>query len=262
VALGERVGDVSLVTVTRLAMRFPLPDDRPASTAQAAEHLFGSICSWSEMLSNWVKVAALGDLPLDPVTLLPSDWIEEHCGLRLQHVDQAGNETTQLARPLWNIGGVVRVKSLDERTWWAVVERVNAGVDPPAERLLLSDAWAQLEQESMRRAVLDAATAAEIALTQILDHQLRGLPPAVANLIRREARQLGPLARALGALGVDLPEVQELAEVRNQAIHRGRHPSPEEGRAAFLLVRDLVERARPLSDLLAGPVGSSEAVTT
>jgi hypothetical protein len=47
------------------------------------------------------------------------------------------------------------------------------------------DARAQLEQQLVRRVVLEAATAGGIALTQVLDNQLRGVPPPAGRTRRR-----------------------------------------------------------------------------
>jgi hypothetical protein len=253
---GERVDEDARVSVTMLAMRFPLPDDRAESVVQTADNLFESIGPWSKRLSDWVAIV-LDLTPAGPWSLpTPSSGrrtVEKVGGLELQHVDAAGNAKKLLAREQPSSLTVWKsVAFLPEEAWWRLVERANAGVDPPTERLLLRDAREELEQDHGRRAVLDAATAAEIVLTQMLDDQLRGLPQGAAKIIRDQSRGLDRLASTLRRLGVAVsPSLQmRLADVRNQAIHTGRKPSLDEARVAYKLAVDLVEQARPLDDLL------------
>ena len=249
----ERMDEVAGVAVAMLAMRFPLPDDRAASATQVADRLFKSIGPWSKRLEGWLEVV-LDEIPTEPLPL-PLNMgrtVEKVHGLELQRVDKAGTTSRLLARqqPSTVTGRVIG--TLEERVWWRLLDRVNTGVDPPSERMLLRDARDQLEGGHSRRAVLDAATAAEIGLTRMLDKKLEDLPRPVGDLIRHEARQLGSLVRTLQRLGVELPSSlhKDLAEVRNQVIHAGHQPSIAMARRTFLLARDLVEQASPINSLL------------
>lgn len=129
-----------------------------------------------------------------------------------------------------------------------IIDHANRGDDPPSERILLRDSRVELREGHHRRAVLDAATAAEIALTSMLDDRLKELPQEVAELIRRPNRQLGPLVRTLQHLEIELPSSlqRDLAEVRNRVVHAGYQPSMAEARRTVELAGIIVEQSRPI----------------
>lgn len=124
----------------------------------------------------------------------------------------------------------------------------------------LPDMWAHLrearswsEGEQYRRAVIDAATAAEIALAE----HARGLTGggAMVEAALNICHGLGdlidlvePMAPA-GSLPSRKKVKDQLARVRNEAVHAGISPDPTQTDRALTVATNLVEAALPLSEL-------------
>ncbi len=125
-------------------------------------------------------------------------------------------------------------------------------VGPPVTHLFPSSTRQALHEQRARVAVLDAATAAEIALSTLLDQELHASPAAVSRLVRKQNRELGRLIEVLRALEVELLDnlKPDLAQIRNHAIHGAVEPTVEQARVAYGLAKELVERVTPTSTLL------------
>jgi hypothetical protein len=126
---------------------------------------------------------------------------------------------------------------------------------PPAEWLFIRDARSLLNTGHNRRAVIDAATAAELAMTTLIDQYL-----ATANtdeivrtaLVKRYSALEGraTLLRRLrsGLLSDQLQ--RDLIEPRNRATHSGHSLTNEQAQTAVDMAVDIVEEAHPLASLL------------
>lgn len=236
--------------INGVVLRFPLPDGDTGDTTEVAadlgRRLYESIGDWLRRLRLWIEVATGQDL--DPTVVAPT----VRADLDLFLVDSHGSAGhIQNERPL-TIEGTMQRSFVQIATWRAVLNRAGSNEEPPTERLLLHDARMGLRRRHPRRAVLDAGTAAEIALSQMLDAELASAPVAVGDMVRKQNRELGRLITALRALGVFLPdELQpKLAELRNSAIHRGQEPDIAVAGSAVTLAGEVVEQAHPLKELL------------
>ncbi|MGC4111767.1 MAG: hypothetical protein QM747_15385 [Nocardioides sp.] len=100
--------------------------------------------------------------------------------------------------------------------------------------------------------MLEASTAAELALRQLLDIRLAGLDVDIAEALSKGTREMGRLVDLLNEVGVGLPgRLKEgLLNVRNRAIHRGEEPTIDEAREVLRLAGVLVDRAVPRRHLL------------
>lgn len=135
--------------------------------------------------------------------------------------------------------------------------------DPPAEWLLIRDARLLLNAGHIRRAVLDAGTAAEVAMTVLVDRCLDDLntDDAVKTAVANRHDNLGLMTGLLRSLRADLlpPDVEtDLIAVRNIAIH-GRNRSGDrrweditahQAIAAFRIAAAIVDAAHRLEELL------------
>ena len=135
--------------------------------------------------------------------------------------------------------------------------------DPPAEWSLIRDARLLLNTGHIRRAVLDAGTAAELAMTLLVDRCLddANTEEAVKKAITERYDSLGAMDDLLSSLKPDLlsPNVKtDLIALRNIAIH-GRNRSGkrwdeitiDEAIKAIQTAAAVVDAAHPLADLLA-----------
>jgi hypothetical protein len=136
----------------------------------------------------------------------------------------------------------------------AIARRTGEGADAPTMHLFLRIARLALWQSNYRTAVLEASTAAELALRQLLDLRLNGVDRRVAEAMSNGSREVGRLVDLLQSLGVGLPSrfKERLLHVRNRAIHRGEEPTRNQATDVVNLVRELVEQVAPSRHLLDG----------
>jgi len=216
---------------------------------ERGEDLYQHIDAWWRLVADWVEVVARQNLdPHYDGASRPGDDLE----LWFKHGSDGG--TVNNPTPL--LITVSPVNDLTSDRWKAVLQAASDGRQPPTEHLLLRDAIAANRRGQRRRAVLDAATAAEMALTYLLDQELAGLRSDVAGYVREKSRQISGRVQALKNLGVQLPGdagkriISCLAEPRNKAIHGGHEPSVDETREALKIADEIMEAASPRSALL------------
>jgi hypothetical protein len=129
------------------------------------------------------------------------------------------------------------------------------GDQPPAEWLFIRDARSHLNAFEFRRAVIDAATAAELAMTALIDKFLddASVLEPVRKALARSSTNLGGKKEVLNLLwpGLLPSSVQnDLINKRNGASHRGEEYGDDETRAAIDIATAIVESAYPLASLL------------
>jgi hypothetical protein len=136
--------------------------------------------------------------------------------------------------------------------------------DPPPEWLFIRDARSLLRAGQSRRAVLDAGTAAELAMTTLIDMHLddTNADEAIGRAFARGWGNLGAKKELLGILRPGLlsgvPTVQaDLIDLRNTASHgrsragrRWDEITFEQAETAVEIASAIVELAHPLADLL------------
>src|SRR5690606_21145260 len=112
---------------------------------------------------------------------------------------------------------------------------------------LLLDARTAVFEEDTRRAVIDAGTAAEVAVATAIGDRLRkvGLDTETIDTMVSQANGLIGLVDLFGSLRGDLPEsrkrvMNELANPRNRAVHGGEQPTPAETTTALRCAASLV----------------------
>lgn len=120
---------------------------------------------------------------------------------------------------------------------------------PPTEWLLIRDGRIAHRHGSTRRAVIDAGTAVELAITELLRVRLHDVNQEVFEQLLAGHRMLGARTTLLQKLGGTLPADTraKLVEPRNRATHLGTNPAPEESREALLIASQIVESAYPLT---------------
>jgi hypothetical protein len=126
---------------------------------------------------------------------------------------------------------------------------------PPAEWLFIRDARSLLNGGQTRRAVIDAATAAELAITRLIDNHLAAgnTDEIVKSALMKSYSALGGRAKLLRRLRPKLLSDQldrDLVEPRNRAAHGADSLSDEQAHKAVAMATDIVEEAHPLANLL------------
>ena len=142
---------------------------------------------------------------------------------------------------------------LDHVTLTACMTLAGNGIEPPDEWLLIRDARSLQNARHYRRAVIDAGTAAELAMTTLLDRNLSSSDPAIKKALYDKYQTLNGRSQLLKKLSAGtVPErlQQELSEPRNDAAHGGASPTFDETSLAIAKAAELVEQAHPLAGLL------------
>ncbi len=205
--------------------------------------------AWWSLASSWISIFTKQDsvqigkagtgIRVGPIVM----WCGDESGWRV-------NPSVETSRSLTNDQGAV---SLDHATLKGCMTLTANATKPPDEWAFIRDARALVKAQQFRRAVIDAGTAAELAMTSLIDPTLTGM-----NLLQRERifeknRGLWELSnlmveRNAGTRPVRLQ--QDLAEPRNKAAHDGAALNEAKANAAVAVATDLVEQLHPLAGLL------------
>lgn len=149
----------------------------------------------------------------------------------------------------WTIGAQpAPIHGVDADVFAACVALCD--VEPHIAWTLLRDARALQGVGQLRRAVIDAAIAAELAVIALLDERLQNVEAKVQQVLREDNRMLGNKTRLLDRLGNGLPESfrKDLVEKRNQAVHKGVDPTLKECEAAIQAALQQVKSVFPLPE--------------
>lgn len=214
-------------------------------TGQLKKYLQG----WLGAIGDWFEVTSATYLPRSP--------------------KPGGNQLISLGDPMtwffdgaratslnYTIGGRLASgifdPSVDLNCWRQILAATGKGLTPPDEHLLLRDSLEAIFENHARRAILDAATAAEISLVALLDKKIESAAVPDRQAARKATSNIGRLTRTLRTYGVNIrADVQKnLAHCRNKAIHAGLKPSLEEARLAREIATEIVEMASPKGALL------------
>jgi hypothetical protein len=141
--------------------------------------------------------------------------------------------------------------ALSGSDWALVLRHAGAGKQPPLMWQIYCEAHAALDAFDHRRAVIDAGTVAELALTSLIGEKLATTDATVSQLLidgYRMLRNRADLYKKLGG-AVPIGLQHRLIVPRNAAAHVGKTFSPEESRDAVRVARELLELASPQSQL-------------
>lgn len=125
------------------------------------------------------------------------------------------------------------------------------GAIPPPQWMFIRDALIAVPLQDWRRVVLDSATAAEMAITTLIDDRLQGVDSTLRGALLSKYKMLGPLSTLLVRLGAGTlpPKFEEdLIKIRNKAMHTGVTPTQVQAKAAMTAAIAIVEQAVPRSN--------------
>ncbi|QSR28776.1 hypothetical protein CFH99_24445 [Nocardioides aromaticivorans] len=198
-----------------------------------------SVDRWFDDVRSWVE--AITGQDLDPAHRVYTAT-SHGAGLTVLDPPQTGDGPIALTLT------TPRVSPLPAEAWSAVLENVALGVSPPLEELLSRDARAAFARDHFRRAIVDATTAVEIVLHRTVKAEVdeaalntSWLRNKLRDVDRQPVGGLVTIAEAAEVdLGVDFERLKRIAEVRNDAIHRGEDPGPDAALEAVNLCLEFV----------------------
>lgn len=215
----------------------------------AREKFIQELEAWWSLVSTWISIVTKQDfvemgktrsgIRVGPIVT----WNGDADGLRVN-----GSKETSI--PNVNDEGV---EILDHQKLLACTRLAANGTQPPDEWVFIRDARSLVNARQYRRAVIDAGTAAELAMTALIDGTLTSM-----NLLQRERlfeknRGLLELSNLMIKRNAGTrPDrlQQDLAEPRNRAAHEGALLNEAKATAAIAIATSLVEQLHPLADLL------------
>lgn len=220
-----------------------------------ASAIASSIDEWWSLTSSWIEIVASQEVvPTTGPTFDPARffarriWTRDDSG-ELQYLPQ---QRTSFER----VEGRKTFVPITPELLQSCMTKASLLEHPPLEWTLIRDARALLDAEQTRRAVIDAGTAAELAITRLIDERLATTSEAVKDALLAKYRMLGQTSSLLLKLGGQLPRgfQQALIEPRNIATHAGTPPCKEVADLAVAAATEVVEQALPLAMLV--PLGT------
>jgi hypothetical protein len=217
------------------------------------EQLFAQIDAWFERVRLWVRILLNQDVDED---VEASRVSMAGRNLKVLTID---NGTVSLPRYANSVQiNMLEVEALDEQCWRDVLDLASRGSSPPVEYSLASSARIQLRVHQYRRAVIDAASAVDVTLSDLFHANYTNLPPGLQTTLNQGRETLGwlvdmltnaaGLPPALTGISARLPPDLKsgLVNVRNDVLHRNRTPTYEETARATTLAADLIKLVNPL----------------
>ena len=205
--------------------------------------------AWWSLTSSWISICTEQDsvqvgkggtgIRVGPIVI----WCGDESSWRV-------NASVDTSRPVTDDRGV---GILDHATLKGCMTLAANATKPPDEWVFIRDARALIKAKQFRRAVIDAGTAAELAMTSLIDPTLTEM-----NLLQRERlfeknRGLWELSNLMVERNAGMrPDRlrQDLAEPRNKAAHDGAALNETKANAAVAVAADLVEQLHPLAELM------------
>jgi hypothetical protein len=131
----------------------------------------------------------------------------------------------------------------------SALDKASRGIPIPLEHLLLNAAECALSELDTRRAVLDAATGAEIALRQVLYAKLaEANVQAVVECLLKRNDTIGRLIELAEVFNLTVPKglIDRIARPRNQVAHKGTTPNWEETSRIIQASREVIHSLSPI----------------
>ncbi len=244
---GSQLPIMARIDRWRIELLIELVPGTPFRTA--AWSAMREIDDWWELFRSWLEIItslnvskrqASGDIRSEPI------WIWDSSDFATRH-------DASIARswPIHNQPGA----PVDRTTLEACMRLAADGQPPPAMWLFIRDARALIDSGDYRRAVIDAVTAAELAMTEILDQDLATTGSVLSNALLDRSRTLEGRARLMKELGAgSVPETfkNDLQVPRNKAAHGGVPQTLADATKALAVATNLVEQAEPSLGLIPG----------
>lgn len=237
----DTAADGSLIPVTacikRVRLWFPVSPVE-ATNPFLGPHLDNRLSPWWDALSSWIEVTTGQDLAS----------LGDRRPKRPEIFHLWGGNADGTMRPLamaFHATGFPPSHPLPSEGLRRCLSAVAEERVAPQERLHLSDARSLHNNGQWRRAVIDAATAAEVGITSWIDSNAAA---EVKADLAEKPKTLGALWRLYEKLGGTVPDdFQKLVvKPRNDAAHRGMPLTSEQSAAAIDATAELIKATTPL----------------
>ncbi|OXM19373.1 hypothetical protein CBI33_22755 [Rhodococcus erythropolis] len=245
------LGDLnSTVWIPRVRISTASPDTREDAERIAA-HLVTELAPWWDLTQSWVEIFTGQDLtpmadPYERNRLRgPELWTG---GFNEHEVRQSLAADRPIEPPDPRQIQILTASKLEY-----CLKLASTNVEPPIEWKLARSAQSMLTRRDFRRAILDAGTAAELAIGILLDRRLKDVEVNVGKLLLARHRTLGQHIDLLKKLSGpnSLPDDigNKLVNPRNLAAHGGTPPTRQVAVRAVETAVLIVESATSIESL-------------
>ncbi|MEU4315162.1 hypothetical protein [Nocardia sp. NPDC024068] len=218
------------------------PDDLQIAVRGIGEEIMG----WWSLLRAWLEITTTQDLSRTPLSIF-----DPHAVFFEKMWTAASDGSVEIIpfdEGRFEVNYPYPARAVDNNLLRWCAEQAANGQRPPLEWQLIRDARRSLQHNELRRSVIDAGTAAELALTRLLDRSLHQLPESVVDALLSKYQMLGQKTQLYRKFGGTLPSnfQQLLIEPRNRAAHTGAEPSHADAEQALTAATEIVTQASPL----------------
>ena len=195
----RRVTEVYLtVAVALTSCRTDIADEAELEFNNAT---VAALTRWIDRVSEWLEIIARIDVQPDRPRADDRRYVRQAPLLLGLHTRRW---LTNMTLPTIGSHGSCAASHGD---WQRAVTLANAGVEPPEEHRFLRDSRAALRRGHLRRAIIDAGTASEIAMARAIREHLQQSSSGAdhVDLVLRNTDGLVELYDLRAALGTALP---------------------------------------------------------
>ncbi|MFE4501701.1 hypothetical protein ACFRFQ_17755 [Rhodococcus sp. NPDC056743] len=246
------------IMVTRFRFSTCVEDSDEASK-QAAQTLYDALTQWWVCVSSWIELFTQQDLN-PPVMSRP-----QGIGQNIPFWSSRDGKTPHFVGVADS--GILRwprsAHLLDAESFQKCLDLTAAGCEPPFEWMLIRDARSLIQAEHHRRAVIDAGTAAELALTRYIDDKMRTAAESekrrhllgkistpslkLDEVLLAQHQTLKGRSELFEKLGGKLPIqfLDGLVFLRNSCAHSGTQPTETNAWQAVEIATEVVETVLP-----------------
>ena len=132
----------------------------------------------------------------------------------------------------------------------SIMELSSSAKAPPLEYRILLEAYRAISYGDYRKAVIEAASAVEIALTNSIRDEFSKQGINFGDALLKKYRTLGGRFELMKILRIEVANNDYkalLIEPRNQVVHRGKTPDPDTTEKVVFFSEELLTRYSPLS---------------
>lgn len=218
----------------------------PITSAQAQEAK-KVLPTWRNLFADWLEATEYTDMTYNGVTVEQPDNIQAYF---IPKDKPKTSRRLKSGNPLNYVISTNIQNGIEKKSLMRALKLASTGQSPPGYYQQITSALKYFHNNDYRQCVLDAATAFEMAMTQILDTRLKELTPIQRKLIEDKYVQIVGLSDSLRKLGVLMPtkaDIQtKIAEPRNSAIHRGKTITKVVAQDALSFVKDFIYTQLPI----------------
>ena len=214
-------------------------------TASIARKNKQELLLWRDIFTAWIEVLDYRDLENSSITVDQASSIEAYFipslkGSKARRVKKRNEASATIQ--------LTNISTINTKVLRKALKHTELATYPPSYYSMLIRGLKHYNGKLYRESLFDTATAAEIALTEMLNRKLTITNPSQKKNLMKDARQLSGLTHALKITGESIsPEIQsKIGTPRNKAIHEGIETTELQAREALATAKDLLRSKLPL----------------